>query len=236
MAKTANNSNIVAIVQARMQSSRLPAKMLLDLHGRPLIDWVHNRIKQSRKIHQIIFAIPNQSSDDPLESHLLSQEATVHRGPEADVLTRFISAAELANADIVVRICADNPLISAEELDRLVDFFNPKEMDYAYNHIPINNSYPDGLGAEICSFKVLRDIGLKATLATQREHVFKFIWDNPASYRIRTFDPPRQSLKYPTIRLDVDTLDDLHYLRSLDIHPNISGDDAILAALSTPRH
>ena len=107
--------NIVALIQARMGSTRLPCKMMLSLHGLPLIDWVVRRTAASRLLNRIIVATSEAPANDPLAAHLEGQGTEVFRGPEDDVLKRFRLAAEQAGATHVVRICADNSLV---ELDR----------------------------------------------------------------------------------------------------------------------
>ena len=116
-------TNIVAIIQARMGSARLPYKMMLSLHGHPIIEWVLKRVKSSQKLHSIVVAIPLSSENDILEKYLRSLEVDVYRGNEEDVLLRFYEAAKLKKATHIVRVCADNPLISSEEIDYLIKFY-----------------------------------------------------------------------------------------------------------------
>tara|TARA_B100000795_G_scaffold148930_1_gene111551 strand:- start:13797 stop:14471 length:675 start_codon:yes stop_codon:yes gene_type:complete len=201
----------VAIIQARMGSTRLPNKMLIDFNGYPIIKWVYHRVLKAKKIDQIIFAIPDKKEDDKLFSYLKSMDALVYRGSDYDVVERYYYAAKSFKASHVIRICGDNPLICGSEIDRLINFFDLNICDYAYNHIPKNNLYPDGLGAEICSIEVLKEIYLKSKSKLHREHVFNFIWDNANKYTIKTFDPP-EPLSFPDVKLDIDTLQDLIYL------------------------
>ena len=190
----------VAIIQARMGSSRLQNKMLLNFHGDPIIKWVFHRVLKAKKIDQIIFAIPDTKEDDELFLYLKSMNAFVYRGNENDVVDRYYHAAELFKASRIVRICADNPLICGSEIDRLINFFDQNKCDYAYNHIPKNNLYPDGLGAEICSIEILKEIYLNSQSQLHREHVFDFIWDNSDKYIIKTFNPPN-ALAFPKINM-----------------------------------
>ena len=138
-----------AIIQARMGAKRFPNKMLLNFHGYPIIEWVYRRVLQSKMLDGIIFAIPDTDEDDLLQWFLESIGAKVFRGSETDLVDRYYKVAKSFFVKDIVRICADNPLICASEIDRLIAYFNQNNCDYAYNHIPRNNSYPDGLGAEI---------------------------------------------------------------------------------------
>jgi spore coat polysaccharide biosynthesis protein SpsF len=224
-------SPVVAVVQARLGSSRLPNKMMLWLHGYPVIDWVRQRLKVAKNLDSIIFAIPDSAGDSVLAEHLTRSGAEVYRGPENDVLARFHGAATSANAGAVVRICADNPFVSGAQIDRLVDFYCNIDCDYAYNHIPYNNLYPDGLGAEITSMPILDILLKKAHDPAHREHLFNYLWDNSNDFHIRTFDPDDEAIARPDIRLDLDTLDDYRRLLRMTVRPNMLDRDIVAAAV-----
>lgn len=214
--------NIVGIVQARMGASRLPNKMMLALHGYPVVEWIFRRCKRSVRLNRLVFAIPDGSQDDVLAEYLKRMGATVFRGSESDVLQRFWGAAQSFSATHVVRICADNPLICPEAIDHLVERYFDKPCDYIYNHIPKNNRYPDGLGAEMVNADLLDHLNRKAVAASQREHVFNYIWDNTDRFQIRTFDPPDAMLHLPDLKLDLDTHEDYLGLIRMDIHPEMT--------------
>ena len=125
-----------------------------------------------------------------------------------------------------MRVCADNPLIWGGEIDNLIRFYLRENAagncDYAYNHIPRNNLYPDGLGAEIVSFGLFTRALREATLPAHREHCLSYIVDNPDLFKIRTFDPLDPALHHPELKLDMDTADDFINLSLLDIRPDIT--------------
>lgn len=223
---------VVAIVQARMGSSRLPNKMMLWLHGLPVAGWVLHRVRQAKLIQQVVFALPDTPHNDVLTDYLQSEGATVFRGSEGDVLGRTLSAAQAFNADWVVRVCADNPLIAGTEIDRLVAFYSSRDYDYAYNHMPINNRYPNGLGAEIATLEVLAIMDREARMPDQREHVFNYLWANQQLYSIGTFSPDDPVLAHPELKLDLDTISDYHRLLNLRLHPNSSTREVVTKALS----
>jgi spore coat polysaccharide biosynthesis protein SpsF len=199
------------IVQARISSTRLKDKMLLDLHGYPIFEWVYRRVSMSKLATEVVFAIPENKSDDIFANSLKNIGVKVLRGKEYDLVDRFYQVARLFKAETIVRVCADNPLVCASEIDRLIEFFDENSCDYAYNNIPKNNSYPDGLGAEICSMKVLEEIHNKSFLKEHREHVFNYLWSNFERFNIKTFEPPL-SLAYPSLKFDVDTIYDYNNL------------------------
>ena len=219
----------VAIIQARVGSSRLPMKSLLCLRGHALIDWVVNRVSEAARLDGVVVAMPDTERDRVLQAHLEDWGVAVVRGSEQDVLSRFLLAAEVTGADRIVRICADNPFVWGEAIDRLVDFYNASSLDYCYNHIPRNNLWPDGLGAEILSRDLLEDIGKKADQPSQREHCLNYIWDNRDRISIGTFDPEEDWLRRPEVKLDIDTADDFCRLALLPVEME-SDARAILAA------
>jgi len=223
---------VVAIVQARMGASRLPNKMMLWLHGLPVAGWVWQRLRLSCRLDRVIFALPDSMADDVLADYLAAAGAEVFRGAEADVLDRYLGAARLADAGTVVRVCADNPFVSASEIDRLLDFFAADDLDYAYNHVPRGNRYPDGLGAEVTSREVLERIGSEAVLAEHREHVFNYLWAHCENFRIGTCDPRDEALAHPELKLDLDTLDDYRRLLRLPVRADMSAVEIVNCALA----
>jgi spore coat polysaccharide biosynthesis protein SpsF len=222
---------VKGIIQARIGSSRLPEKMLTKLHGFPVIEWVWRRAKKSQLLDEIIVAIPESEENDSLYSFLNILGAEIYRGSEKDVLDRFTQTAHYYSANTIVRICADNPFISGSEIDNLIMFFEKHDLDYAYNHIPKNNCYPDGLGAEIVTMKVLEQLTEIAYGDDQREHIFNYIWENKNKYKIDTFDPLLKELCYPEIKLDLDTSDDLKFLQSLNVKIDMTASEIIAEVL-----
>jgi len=199
---------IVGIIQARMGSSRLPGKMTMDLCGHPILQWVIERCKRASALDEVVLATTTNPEDNDLISLAQDLGIQTFRGNEQDVLQRFIKAADCYKATVVVRICADNPLVSPEEIDRLVDFYLSNLPDYAFNHIPqLGNGYPDGLGAEILSAELLRTIGQNAKDRKYREHVTLYLWDNRESFDFKTIPCP-EPYNHPEMKLDIDTYED----------------------------
>jgi len=224
--------NITAIVQARMGANRLPKKMMLPLHGIPVVEWVFQRIKKAKSISNIIFAVPDTKDNDILSDYLKKIGATVYRGSEKDVVKRFYFAAREWSATHIVRVCADNPFVSGAEIDRLVQFFFESNCDYAYNHIPKNNSYPNGIGAEIVSFKILQMVFEEAKNPECREHVFNFIWEHSDRFNILTFDPADERLRHPELKLDIDTQHDFIKLCLMKVNVNMEAHQIVAVAQS----
>lgn len=217
----------VAIIQARLGSTRLPYKMMLSLHGKPLIEWVIKRVQKSKKLDDIVVAIPISQENDILENYIKKLGVKVYRGSESNVLNRFYEAIKNENVTHIVRICADNPLIDGNEIDNLIKFYIKNSCDYAYNHIPKDNLYPDGLGAEIISFELLKFLNENVVLQNHKEHCLSYIWDNKEKFTIKTFDPPNKKLYRADVKLDVDTFDDYYKLAMKNFDINTSSEELI---------
>lgn len=210
-----------------MGSTRLPMKSLVTLNDYPIIDWVVTRLQKSMRLDQLVVAVPDTPVDVVLARHLGRRGVPVVRGPENDVLKRMAMAARAVNADVVVRICADNPLIWAPAVDRLVEFYLQQKCDYAWNHIPRNNLWPDGLGAEMVSASLLYEIDHLANLPAQREHCFNYIWDNAENFALETFDPAENWLQRPDVKLDIDTPQDYLTLAEMGLAPTMDAAEII---------
>ncbi len=219
----------VIVIQARLGSSRLPCKALLCLHKLPVIDWVTRRCHSSRLSDDLVVAIPDTPHDDVLAHHVETCGIKIWRGSEQDVLSRILDAAHAFEADAVVRVCADNPLVCGEEIDNLISFYKKHSCNYAYNHIPRRNLYPDGLGAEIVSLQILEHLNKIASLPAHREHCFSYITDNPTDFVIQTFDPPDPCLHHPELKLDLDTMEDFVHLSLLPIYPEMTSREIVHA-------
>ena len=230
------NASCVAIVQARLGSSRLPLKSLLCLRDLPVIDWVVSRLAKATLIDKIIVAIPDTPLDQVLYEHLTRRGVNCIMGEENDVLARFVRAAKSTDCSLIVRVCADNPLISGEVVDRLVAYFRKTPCDYAYNHIPRNNLWPDGLGAEILQRELLEELHSKATERSQREHCLNYIWDHADHFRIATFDPEEPWLRRPDIKLDIDRPEDFQRLALLPFSPEMDCQAIIRTVDAAARH
>lgn len=209
------NPRNVAIIQARMGSSRFPGKMLARLGDAPLLEWVVRRLLRATTLAQVVLATSDGAGDDPLAALATRLGVGVFRGSETDVLGRFVGAAKMARADNVVRICADNPFIDPSEVDRLVKDFADNPCDYACNHQDrLGSNYADGFGAEILSAGLLEKIAADATEARHREHATLYLWDHANEYRLRAPAAPAE-LAFPELRFDIDAPADLANLESL---------------------
>lgn len=198
-----------------MGSSRFPGKVFEMLGAFKILEWVLERVRRARLVDHVVIATTTNPLDDCIEHLAKQNDVSVFRGSENDVLGRFIAAAELVNAEHVIRICADNPLIDPKEIDRLIAHFYSNPCHYAFNNLDRGrNGYADGFGAEILTIEMLKHLAYKACDQRYREHVTLYLWDNESDYKIETIQAP-PGLRYPNLRFDVDTPDDLIYLSKL---------------------
>lgn len=198
-----------------MGSARFPGKMLAELGGHPLLEWVLHRVQRATSLDEAILATSTHARDDPLAEFAKNCGLRVFRGDESDVLGRFAAAAAMAKAECVVRVCADNPFIDPGEMDRLIDCFEISDCDYACNHLDrLGSRYADGFGAEILCSDLLHQVASKAIEAKHREHVTLYLWDHAAEYRLVAVPAP-PALAYPAMRFDVDVPADLSRLEGM---------------------
>lgn len=205
-------NSTIAIVQVRMNSQRLPGKALMPLAGLPLLQMLLLRLGRAKSVDRLVVATSTAQNDDTVASMCKEMDIACVRGSEDDVLGRFIYALEEHPATSAVRVCADNPLTDPALVDDLIKHFYRGDFDYAYNNLP-ECGYPDGVGAEIVSAKILRQVAHETQEPHAREHVTLHIKRHPSEFRIGRISAP-EHLHHPEIRLDVDYPEDLRFLRT----------------------
>ena len=172
----------LAIVQARMSSSRYPGKVLAPLAGQPMILRQLERIQRAETLDGIVVATSIDASDDELAQLIKVNGFNVVRGDLDDVLARFIKVIDQYQPDTVVRLTADCPLISPKVIDQVVTRFQQGDCDYASN--TMTATYPDGLDVEVVKASVLQEIYESSTDKNEREHVTLGVYRQPDKYRI----------------------------------------------------
>lgn len=204
--------NIVAVIQARMTSSRLPGKVLADLDGAPMLARVVERVRRARLVTAVVVACTERPDDDPVAAWGRAAGVPVFRGSEADVLARFVGAAAMTDADVVVRITADCPLIDPDVLDRVIEeLLDHPGTDYASN--VMERSYPRGLDVEAFTRVALARMDRLGRSAAAREHVtIPVRLEHPDQFRVRHL---RHPVDDSDLRWTVDTPDDLEWARGV---------------------
>lgn len=170
----------VAIIQARMGSTRLPGKVMMKISGKTVLEHVITRVKQSKLIDEIIIATTVKLDDDAIVEESKRLEVKYYRGSEEDVLSRYYYAAEKNNADVIIRITSDCPLIDPHIIDKIIKFYKENKYEIVTNAGSdlSQRTYPRGLDTEVFSFRQLEYAFMKATEKYQREHVTPYIYEN----------------------------------------------------------
>jgi len=177
---------IVAIIQARMTSSRLPGKVLIDIAGFPMLYHVIKRVCSAQMVDQIVVATTDDPADDQIEEFCNSINISCFRGHPFDVLDRYYQAASKFQADIIVRITADCPMMDPALIDSLIQTFLETGVDFGANRLPPpwKRTYPIGLDIEIARFQALEKAWKEAESQFEREHVMPYLYDQPGRFKI----------------------------------------------------
>lgn len=176
----------VAIIQARMGSTRLPGKVLADICGKPLLQRLIERVRATPGISRVVVATTTESADDVLADWCSAQSVAVYRGSVDDVLDRFWQCAKQHPAEFIVRVTADDPLKDPEVIAQALALCaSSPEVDYASN--TLQPSYPEGLDIEVVRFRTLERAAREAKLPSEREHVMPYVWKNPDRFELRGF-------------------------------------------------
>lgn len=200
---------MIAIVQARMGSTRLPGKVLAKVRGRPLLATMLDRVKGFGAIDGVVVATTVLERDDAIAELAAREGADVFRGSEDDVLARFAGAAAQAGAGTIVRLTADCPLIVPEAVDAVLEALG--DVDLATNAPPHGRTWPDGFDAEAFTADALGRLDALATAPEDREHVTRGFHVHP-QFRVRTVHLPQD---LGSLRLTVDTAQDLELVRRI---------------------
>jgi len=209
---------VVAITQARMGSTRLPGKVMMNLAGEPMLVRVVNRVRRAGELDDTVVATTTNTADECIVALCQERGWPVFRGSEEDVLDRYYQAAVAHRADAVVRITSDCPLIEPEIVDAVVLEFLSQYPDIDYVSNGIKPSYPLGLNVGIISFYALKKAWTEDRNPAWREHVTQYIIRNPNLFRIRGVE---NDVDYSYMRWTVDTIEDLAFVRRIYDHlPN----------------
>jgi spore coat polysaccharide biosynthesis protein SpsF len=203
--------HIVALIQARMGSTRLPGKTLVDIAGEPFLAHVIKRTRASRTVRDIVVATTTDPADDAIVALAARLGAGTYRGSANDVLDRFYQAARQASAGIIVRITADDPFKDPDVIDLIVGrLLADPALDYASN--TIEPTFPEGLDVEAFTFAALSRAWHEAKLPSEREHVTPYLWKNPDRFRVENV---RHATDLSKLRWTLDYAEDLRFTREV---------------------
>lgn len=207
-------SKVGLVIQARMGSTRLPGKILMDLCGKPLLLHIVDVLRNLGDNYLIIVATTIFSKDDVVKSFCDEHEIICSRGSEKDVLDRYYKAALSFNLDHIVRLTGDNPLIDAENLQYLIDEHLKNGTDYSSNKSEVDSGLPEGVGAEMFTFSALERSWREGKKENYREHVNEYILENMDEFNVLRVGA-KENVPYKNIRLTVDTIYDFRFVERI---------------------
>ena len=202
---------ILAILQARTSSTRLPGKVLKPILGRPMLSLQIERIQRSKKIDKLIVATSNERSDNDIGNLCINIQIPCFRGSLDDVLDRFYQTATQYKPEHVVRLTGDCPLIDPEIIDKVINFYFEGDFDYATNSMD-PYTFPDGLDVEVFRFTVLEKAWHEALLPSYREHVTPFIRQHPEMFKVGHY---KNEVDLSHLRWTVDEPEDYEFVSQI---------------------
>ncbi len=200
------------IIQARLNSSRLPKKVLRLLSGKPLMYYTLSRLKTLQSKAKIVVATTNLPADDAIELYCHKNKVDVFRGSEANVLERYYHCAQKYSAKTIIRITGDCPLVDPNLLEKMLNFYLKNQSDYDCVSNVLDRSYPKGLDIEIFSNKALKKSYIEAQNEYQKEHVTPYIYQNPKLFTLCNF---KDQDDYSLFNVSVDTQKDFDFVEKI---------------------
>jgi spore coat polysaccharide biosynthesis protein SpsF len=203
---------VVATIEARMGSSRLPGKVLMPALGEPMLMHLVRRLRAVSAIDEVVIATTTSQGDQPIVDFAVMDGIACFRGSEDDVLARVIAAGESADAQILVEITGDCPVIDPDLVEQTIRTYLQHDVDYASNSIV--RGYPDGMDTQVISMAALKASAALTIDPLDREHVSRYLWQRPQQYRIvHLVAPP--SLHWPGLGLTLDEQGDYLLLKRI---------------------
>lgn len=220
---------ICATIEARMSSTRLPGKVLLDAAGKPMLERMIERVRRVPSLDGIVIATTSNPGDDPIVELAQRLEVGVFRGSEDDVMSRVLGAAQSHGVDIIVELTGDCPVIDPMLIERVIEAYLAGGADYCANIL--TRSYPIGMDTQVFGTNILADAFSRTDDDADREHVSLFIYRHPELYRLHNVLADSRHHQ-PDLRLTLDTPEDLRMLRAvfndlLPEHPDFGLDDIL---------
>ena len=196
-----------------MGSSRLPNKVLMDINGTPSLKFMIDRVYKSKILDKVVVATTLNEQDDEIVEFCLNNNISCFRGSENDVLDRYYKTAKEYNAETIIRLTSDCPLIDPELIDETIHLFTHEKVDYAANAVPPElKKYPDGSDVEVFSFKALKNAWTHAKDLKDREHVTFYLWNKENDFTTAMLNNEHDWGKY---RITVDYKEDLKLVRKI---------------------
>ncbi|WP_188208268.1 cytidylyltransferase domain-containing protein [Alkalibacillus aidingensis] len=204
---------VTAIIQARMSSTRLPGKVLKAVLNRPLLHYQLDRLQRASMLDEVVVATTENSTDDAIVDFCQQVDIPVYRGSKEDVLSRYVEAARFFNADVIVRLTSDCPVIDPVIVDRIVQCFRSSKSDYVSN--TMIRTYPRGMDTEVLNQSTLETLHQKATTPTDREHVTSYMLKHLNEFDVEQVKHKEDLSHY---RWTVDTPEDFELIKRIIEH------------------
>lgn len=230
---------IVATIEARMTSTRLPGKSMKKILGKPMLQIMIERLKNCKTLNDIVIATTDNVKDDEINDLAKKMNVKCFRGSENDVLDRVLKAAQSSNADIIVELWGDAPLVDPNILDYLTKYYLENKFDCVGTVMPnFKRTYPVGISALMFPTKILQEVDKKTQNPIDRENVSNYIYEHPEEYDISPLPCPDE-LNFPHIRFEVDEQNDFDVVSKIyenlyPINPNFTTLDIINFLNSNP--
>ncbi len=200
----------VIIDQARMTSTRLSGKVMKEVMGKPLLEYQIERLQQVKLADELVIATTTNDSDQPIIELCQRLGVAYYRGSEEDVLSRYFEAATKFQADVIVRVTSDCPLIDPGVMDEVIGLYIDNREKYDYVSNALERTYPRGLDTEVFSMAALKKAHREAREQPEREHVTLFMYRRPEQFRLANFS---SATDYSQYRWTVDTQEDFELLK-----------------------
>ncbi|MBU0660587.1 glycosyltransferase family protein [Patescibacteria group bacterium] len=220
MGNTDIRKKVVAVIQVRMGSTRLPQKALLKIHKKTAIEWIKYRLSFCKEVDQVVLSTSDTAENDPLEILAGELGLGIYRGKEADLVDRLYQTAKKFNADAIVRVTGDCPLIDPHIVDTLIGVYrtNIGEYDHITNIFP--PTYPDGLDIEVMPFSTLDRLNTEVDNSLYREWITTTIMEQPDKFRIKNISYTK-NMSY--LRMTLDYIEDLELIEQILIRLHQEG-------------
>ncbi|OGU62885.1 MAG: hypothetical protein A2V66_14815 [Ignavibacteria bacterium RBG_13_36_8] len=231
-----SNCKICATVEARMGSTRLPGKVLFMMEGKPVLQHIIERLKRSKYIDDIIVATTVNERDLPIVQLCEKLGCKYYQGSEDDVLLRVLEAAKSVNADMIVEITGDCPVIDWRHADYLIELFFSGKYDYVSN--TIEKSFPDGFDIQVFPVSVLQEVNNLTQNPVDHEHVSIYIYTHPEKYRLGNWKADG-IMRHPDYEITLDTIEDYELIKEIyhtlySKNQDFSGEDVIELIIEHP--
>lgn len=203
----------VAIIQARMGSTRLPGKVLKKVLNRPLLEYQLDRIAKANELDGYVVATTTKDQDKPIVKLCEKLAVPVFRGSEADVLSRYFAAASYYQADVIIRLTSDCPLIDPHIIDQVIQSYCAKPNQYDYVSNVLKRTFPRGMDIEVFSYEALAKCHQQAKQKSDREHVTRYLYQHPKQFKLLNVENNHQDQSEH--RWTVDTWEDFKLIKKI---------------------